>query len=66
MIEASDQQLPGRNFAYPGPTPGQFRAEVFSAIISGASRASSSAKPPISSRVELIWAGWSQPPWMPR
>jgi hypothetical protein len=36
VIEASDQQLSGRQLDYPGPTPDQFRAEVFSAIVHGA------------------------------
>jgi hypothetical protein len=36
VIEASDQQLPGKEYGYPGPTADQFRAEVFNAIISGA------------------------------
>ena len=36
VIEASDQQLPGKEYAYPGVTSDQFRAEVFNAIISGA------------------------------
>ena len=36
VIEASDQQLPGRQLPYPGVTPDQFRAEVFNAVISGA------------------------------
>jgi len=35
VIEASDQQLPGHE-NYPGVTPDQFRAEVFNAVISGA------------------------------
>jgi hypothetical protein len=36
VIEASDQELPGRQEAYPGVNPDQFRAEVFNAVISGA------------------------------
>ncbi|HEY7118657.1 MAG TPA: calcium-binding protein [Tepidisphaeraceae bacterium] len=36
VIEASDQQLAGREHDYPGVTADQFRAEVFNAIISGA------------------------------
>jgi hypothetical protein len=36
VIEASDQQLPGKEHAYPGVTADQFRAEVFNAVISGA------------------------------
>jgi hypothetical protein len=36
VIEASDQELPGRQEPYPGVTPDQFRAEVFNAVISGA------------------------------
>jgi hypothetical protein len=36
VIEASDQELPGRQAAYPGVTADQFRAQVFNAIISGA------------------------------
>ena len=35
VIEASDQQLPGHE-NYPGVTPDQFRAEVFNAVIGGA------------------------------
>lgn len=35
IIEASDQNLPGHE-NYPGVTPDQFRAEVFNAVISGA------------------------------
>lgn len=35
VIEASDQQLPGHE-NYPGVTADQFRAEVFNAVISGA------------------------------
>ena len=35
VIEASDQQLPGHP-EYPGVTADQFRSEVFSAVISGA------------------------------
>lgn len=35
VIEASDQQLAGHE-NYPGVTPDQFRAEVFNAVISGA------------------------------
>jgi hypothetical protein len=35
VIEASDQQLPGHE-DYPGVTADQFRAEVFNAVISGA------------------------------
>jgi hypothetical protein len=36
VIEASDQELPDRALAYPGVNPDQFRAEVFNAVISGA------------------------------
>jgi hypothetical protein len=36
VIEASDQQLPGRQLAYPGVNADQFRAQVFSSVIAGA------------------------------
>jgi hypothetical protein len=36
VLEASDQQLPGVQYAYPGVNADQFRAEVFNSIISGA------------------------------
>jgi hypothetical protein len=35
VLEASDQQLPGRSYDYPGVNPDQFRAQVFNSIISG-------------------------------